>query len=74
MSPTTTESVAMVRYWRLRNASAPSWMASEIVRISGGAVVHLQDPARQQDGDEEREDAHGQNQADDHGIPVQTVV
>src|SRR5213593_1546788 len=24
----------MVRYWRRRNASAPSWMASEILRIS----------------------------------------
>jgi len=35
MSPTTTDSVAMVRYCRFRKASAPSWIASEMVRISG---------------------------------------
>src|SRR2546425_1077761 len=37
-SAANTASVAMVLYWRDRNASAPSRMASEILRISGFPV------------------------------------
>jgi len=36
------------------------------------AVVHLEHPACQADGDEERQDAHGEDEADDHGYPRRT--